>query len=297
MGMMQGLRRISAIVGAAVLLAACGSSSSSGGNQSISLSRAAYLSSGSHGYKAVMSMQESLPSVGQITMHGTTAISLPSRAGTMNMTMTIPGAAAQQAGLGTLPIQAVLVPGTIYMKLPTQLAEKLPGAKPWWEINLAQIGKLAGIPGISSLMSSTSNVNDPGQYLYFLRATSSGTVKNLGQQTINGVRATHYRARVDLNKLPNVVPAKERSAMEQLIAALKKRGSLPSAGFPVDAWIDSQHLVRQIALNYTQAINGQSVAVAMKMDFVDYGAQPAPQIPPPDQTLNLVKLLQQRGLA
>jgi hypothetical protein len=277
-------------------IAACGGSSSNSATQTISLTRAADVSSGAQGYKTVMSMRETLPSVGQVTMNGTASFALPSHAGTMSMRMTIPGAAAQAAGLGTLPIQAVLVPGTVYMKLPPQLAEKLPGAKPWWQINLAQAGKLAGIPGLSSLLSGTSNMNDPGQYLYFLRATSNGSVKDLGQQTINGVTTTHYRAQIDLSKLPNAVPAKDRPGIEQLVSALQTRGAMPASGLPVDAWIDAHNLIRQIEMNYTQPVNGQSANVAMKMDFVGYGPQPAPQIPPPDQTVNLVKLLQEHGI-
>lgn len=290
------LKKIGLITLASLALAACGGSSSTSSNHSISLSRAAYVSAGAHGYKAVMSMQESIPSVGQVAMHGTATFTLPSHAGTMNMQMSIPGAAAQVAGLSSLPIQAVLVPGTIYMKFPAQLAEKLPGGKPWWQINLAQAGKLAGVPGISSLMSSTSNLNDPGQYLYFLRAASNGSVQNLGQATINGVSTTHYRARIDLAKLPAAVPAKERPAIEQLISALQKRGAMPASGYPVDAWIDSQNLIRQIEMHYSQPVNGQSANVNLKMAFVDYGPQPAPQIPPSGQTVDLIALLQQHGI-
>jgi hypothetical protein len=292
-------KRICVIGLGVVALAGCGGSSgssSSSSGQTISLTRAAYVSTGARGYKTVMSMRESVPSVGQVAMNGTATFALPSHSGSMNMQMTIPGAAAQAAGLGTLPIQAVLVPGTIYMKLPTQLAEKLPGAKPWWQINLAQAGKLAGVPGLSSLMSGTSNMNDPGQYLYFLRATSTGSVKSLGQQTVNGVTTTHYQAKIDLSKLPNAVPAKDKPGIEQLVSALQKRGAMPASGFPVDAWIDSHNLIRQIEMNYTQPVNGQSAKVAMKMDFVDYGPQPAPQVPPPGQTVNLVQLLQQHGI-
>lgn len=293
-------KRLCVIGLAAAALAGCGGSSagsSGSGSRTISLTRAAYVSAGAHGYRAVMSLTETVPSVGQINMNGSATFTLPSHAGTMNLRMTVPGAAAQQAGLGTLPIKAVLVPGTIYMKFPPQLAQKLPGGKPWWEINLAQAGKLAGIPGLSSLVNGTSNLNDPGQYLYFLRATSNGSVKDLGKETINGVSTTHYRARIDLAKVPNAVPAKERPAIRQLMSALQKRGALASSALPLDAWIDSRNLIRRMEMNYSQPISGQTANVSLKMDFVDYGAQPAPQIPPPDQTIDLVKLLQERGIS
>lgn len=295
------LKKIGFITVAALALAACGgsasSSNTSASNHSISLTRAAYVSTGSSGYKALMSIQESVAGAGQTTMHGTATFGLASHAGTINMEMTLPGAAAQQAGLGsTLPLTAVLVPGTFYIKLPPQLAEKIPGGKPWWKIELAQLGKVSGLPGLSSLFSGSST-SEPDQYLYMLRAASNGSVQNLGQATINGVPTTHYRAQVDLAKVPDVVPAKQRAGLEQLMAALRKRGVGTPSTVPMDAWIDSRDLIRQIEMNYTQSVSGQSANVAMKMDFVEYGPQPAPQIPAPDQTVNLITLLQQHGIA
>lgn len=292
------LKKIGLISVASLALAACGgSSSSTSANRTISLSRAAYVSSGASGYKALLKMQESIPSVGQLTMNGTATFGLTSHAGTINMQMNLPAAAAQQSGLGTtLPMQVVLVPGTFYLKLPTQLAEKIPGAKPWWRIDLAQLSKVSGLAGLSSLFSSSSTT-EPAQYLYMLRAASNGGVKNLGTETINGVSTTHYRAQINMAKVPSVAPPKQRAALRQLMAALKKRGAATPSVIPMDAWIDSHNLIRQIQMHYSESVSGQAANINMKMDFVNYGPQPAPQIPPPDQTLNLVKLLQQHGIA
>jgi hypothetical protein len=290
------LKRIGAVAVTALVLAGCGGSSSSSGTKTISLSRAAYVSAASPGYKMAMSMRETIPNVGQLTINGTGSFSLPSHEGSMTMQMGIPSAAAAQAGLSNIQLQAVFAHGTFYMKLPSAVAGKIPGGKPWWEFNLNQIGKLAGVPGLSSLMSSTSSLNDPGQYLDFLRATASGSVKNLGPDTVNGVPTTHYRAAVDLAKLPGAVPASARPGVERMIAALKNRGAL-TPQFPIDAWIDSSQLIRRIEMNFSQPLGtGSSAQVAMKVDFVDYGPQPAPQIPPPSETVNLLALLQRAGL-
>jgi hypothetical protein len=285
------LKKIALISLASVALAACGSSSSTSTTHTVSLTRAAFVSGSSPGSKIAMTMQESVPGVGQIAMTANGNFSTASRTGAMTMRMTLPSAAAAQAGIGTLQMQVVLVPGTFYMKLPASLASKIPGGKPWWKINLNQVGKLAGIPGLSSLMSGTSNLSDPGQYVNFLRATSNGSVKNLGSATVNGMNTTHYRARIDFAKLPNAVPANERAAAQQLVAALQKRGVAPR-GLPVDAWIDSKNLIRRVRLAYAQPLpNGQSANVAIKVDYLDYGPQPAPTVPPASQTLDLFKLL------
>lgn len=289
---MRMLKTIGLIGAASLIAAGCGSSAAKPASQTINLSRAAYVSTAASGFKAVISLQESIPSLGQVTMSGTGAFSLPAHTGAVTMQMSIPSAAATRAGLSNFRIQAVMVPGTIYMKLPAQLADKIPGGKPWWKINLSQAAKLAGIPGLSSLLSGTSTINDPSQYLDFLRATAAGSVQDLGPATVDGVQTTHYHAVIDISKLPDAVPAGARPGVEQLVATLQKKGAVAKA-FPIDAWIDASHRIRRIQMAYDQTISGQSAAVSMNVDFVDYGAQPPPKVPPPGQTLDLLALLRQ----
>lgn len=290
---MSLLKTISLIGAASLIAAGCGSSTAKPANQTINLTRAAYVSGGSSGYRTVMSLQESIPGVGQLNMTGSGRFSAADHTGAFTMDMNIPSAAAAQAGLSNARLQMVLASGTIYMKLPPQIASKLPGGKPWWKINLSQAGSAAGIPGLSSLISGTSNLNDPGQYLDFLRATAGGSVQDLGSATVNGIQTMHYHAQVDLTKLPNAVPASARAGVQQLISALQKRGAAPNV-LPIDAWIDSSHLIRRIELTYNQPVaTGQSVAVSMKADYLQYGPQPRPQLPPPSQTVDLLALLHQ----
>jgi hypothetical protein len=180
----------------ALLLAGCGSSAPKQ-PPTATLSRAAYVSSAAPGYKMTMSLRETVPNAGQVTVTGNGGFNIvPKREGFMTMHLVLPAAAT--AGLGNLQMQAVFVPGTIYIKLPPQLATRLPGGKPWLLINLNQLGKAAGIPGLGQLTSTSSSLSNPGQYLQFLRATTTGMVKDLGQATVDGVKTTHYRAVVDL---------------------------------------------------------------------------------------------------
>jgi hypothetical protein len=287
--MRGSLKVVASVCAGAILIAGCGSSSKQTAKQppTATLTRAAYVSSTTPGYRAVISLKENVPSVGQITATGTGAFQLkPRHEGSMVMRLSIPSAAS--SGLGTLQMQAVYVPGTIYMKLPPQLARRIPGGKPWLLINLNQLGKAAGIPGLGSLANSSSSLNNPAQYVDYLRATTDGTVRNLGQATINGVNTTHYHAVIDLNKLPNVVPASSRASVRQLVAALKKRGT--KTQLPIDAWIDSAQRIRRVVITYTVPINGQQASLTTQVDFVQYGPQPAPTIPPASQTQNLLSL-------
>lgn len=239
------------------------------------------MSSGAQGFKVAYTMHETASGVSAL-ITGSGSFAVPTKSGSMTMHMSLPG-------LGNLPVQLVIANQTIYLKLPPVLASKLPAGKPWIEVNLTQLGKATGLQGLSSLFSGSFSPAGPGQYLQFLRATASGSVKDLGSATINGVKTTHYRATVDLAKLPNVVPAASRLAIKQLLADLKSRGS--SVMLPIDAWIDSSNLIRQVELTWSQPVgNGSTANVSMKADYTQYGPQPAPRVPPASQTENFLSL-------
>jgi hypothetical protein len=277
-----------AVLAAGLLAAGCGSSSSSSGSAqvpTVSLTRAADVSSAAAGYKVALTLHETIPNAGAIVASGTGSFSLNPHQGSMALQMTLPPG----AGLSTLKMQMVLDKGNIYMKFPPALASKLPGGKPWVYINLAQAGKAAGLSGLGSLLNSSSSFSNPGQYLNFLRATTNGSVKDLGQATVNGVSTTHYHAKVDLTKLPQAVPASQRKAIQQLMNSLRGKATLSE--IPMDVWIDASHLVRRVQSTFTETVGGQSVSIAMTENFLSYGAQPAPAVPPASQTENLLSLL------
>jgi hypothetical protein len=288
-------RMLAAMGAVAMLVAACGGSSGRASpKQQVAtvpvstLTRAAYVSSAQSGYKAVMQLRETVGPT-QISMVGAGTFRPADHAGSMSIQMTIPGAAGAAVG-NSLNIDAVFERGTFYMKMPAVIAGQIPGGKPWLKFNLGALGRAAGISGLSALTKESSTLDDPGQYIDYLRA-ASGNVKDLGQATVDGVSTTHYHAQIDLSKLADAVPASSRTGVQQLVAQLEKRFS--AGDMPVDAWVDSSNRIRRIAITYSLQVptTGQTSTVAMVMDFSDYGPQPQPAIPPASQTTNLVALL------
>ncbi len=287
-----------ALAVAASLVSACGSSSSSASHSgsgpakdtTADLVRAADVSTKVAGFKTVISVQEDLPSMGTLTMSGSGSFQEePSRVGSLTLDMSIPGAAAAAEGLGNLQMSMVLDGTTMYLKMPAALASKLPGGKPWFELNLAQLGKAGSSSGLSSLMSSGSQMSDPGQYFTYLKAVSSGSLQERGTATINGVQTTHYHADVDLSKLVTLVPAAQQAGVQQSLAQMQK--AHVATTIPLDVWIDSSNLVRRIALDETVAVSGKSTTVKVQEDFPEYGPQPAPSIPSASDVTNLSALL------
>jgi hypothetical protein len=285
--------RLLAAAAVASAVAGCGSASSSSTEASVpaaALSRAAYVSTSTSGYRANTSVRETVGSVA-VSMSGTGSFTPSKHTGELTMRVSAPGALGA-AGAGNLPIQAVADGANYYLKLPPAITAQIPGAKPWLKVNLGEVGRLAGIPGLGALANGTSSLNDPRQFLDYLHATAAGTVKALGHQTVDGFETTHYRAEIELSKVADAVSASDRQSAQQLVAALQK--NFHAGNLPVNAWIDGNHLVRRVALRYTLQVpgSGQTAEVSTLIDFVAYGPQPAPTLPPAGQTSDLLALLQ-----
>jgi hypothetical protein len=244
------------------------------------------------GYRMTLAMDETLGSSGKLTATGSGSFSTANRAGTMSLDMTIPGSAA---ALGTIAMEVVIKGDNFYMKLPSTLGGLLPEGKAWMVLNLEQLGSAASLPGLGSLVKSEGSLSDPGQYLSYLEATSANGVKDLGTEAVDGVQTTHYRAELDLARLPDVVPAADRASTSQLVAGLEQRTHISES--PIDTWIDSSDRVRRIELDYSMRIPvktgaaPQPVSLSLTEDFTSYGPQPVPAAPPAEETMNLSSLL------
>jgi hypothetical protein len=190
---------------------------------------------------------------------------------------------AQLLGGSTLHVRELIAGLVVYVKLPPVLVDKLPGAKPWLEVDIAKAAAAAGVPGVSSLGENPA-ASDPSQMLQYLRG-ASGHLTNLGSASVDGFQTTHYRAVVDLDRVPNLVPAASRNAARQSISALESLTHLHQ--IPIDVWVDGQHLVRKEQLSYSVSADGQSLRMQTTVNVPDYGPQPAPALPASSQVTNL----------
>jgi hypothetical protein len=268
---------------AAIAVAGCGSSSSTsaGSNQVV---RAAYVSTSTSGYRMRFGITLSTSALPQpITGAGVGRFNVHQRQGAVTLDMNF-GSIPQVAsvlGSSTLHLEELIDGTTVYIKLPTSLTSKIPsfGSKPWLKIDLAKAAAAAGVPGLGSLVSNPAS-SDPSQFLQYLRA--AGTVTKIGSDQVNGISTTHYRASIDLDKVPNALPSSSRSQAQAAIAGLEKVTNLHQ--IPVDVWIDNHNLVRRIRLAFREPVaSGQSVSTAINVDIVGYGPQPPPTLPPADQ--------------
>jgi hypothetical protein len=276
------------LAAAVVAISGCGTSSTID-----PVAQAATRSTSAPGYRMTLAMNLSSSQLpGPITGTGSGSFQTRNHTGSMSMSMSLGALGSnpqvQQAlGGSSLRIDEVLDHLTVYMKLPSALSSKLPGGKPWWKINIAKAASSLGMPGLSTLASNPAG-NDPSQMLGYLRA-SSGHFKNLGKASVNGAETTHYSASIDFDKIPDRFPPSERNAVRQTINTLKSMVHL--SALPVDVWIDQHHLVRRMAFAFDEQLPsiGQ-MHLSMRMDFTDYGPQPAPSLPPASQVTDIGSL-------
>jgi hypothetical protein len=170
----------------------------------------------------------------------------------------------------------------IYMRLPV-LTKILPGGKPWIKVDLGQVGKRAGI----DISQFTQFANDPTQMVDWLRA-ASGSVTTVGTEDVGGEPTTHYKATVDLDKYPDLVPPEQRDVMRKAVEQIKQAAHVSL--FPMHVWVGKDGLVRQVRMVLTETIQGQTVNVVTSERFYDFGVPVNIALPPDSQATDISNL-------
>jgi hypothetical protein len=239
------------------------------------IAQAASVSSDASGYRMNLGFTITSSQLGgPISASGSAVVDPPDHAASMSLDMDLSQEPQAVAALGssTMRLGMVLVGQDLYVRLPQAIVGHLPslGGKPWVEENL---GHAIGLPGLSSL-GSDPGTSDPGAILKELRA-GADSVTDEGQQRVDGVQTTHYWGELSFEPLLGNLPAADRAVVQQLTQG---------QGVPIDVWIDAHDLVRRVVMSLTlNAPDGVSLQETATTDITDYGPQPRPMAPPPDQ--------------
>jgi hypothetical protein len=186
-----------------------------------------------------------------------------------------------QIGTGQLngQIDAVFDHAIMYMRLPTQLAQRLPPGNDWIKFDLAKLGKEQGID-FGALFNQFGS-SDPSRSLEFLKAAQAD-FREIGSEAVRGAETTHYRGTIDLEQLAEDAPANLREIYRQLAEMSKQ------ARVRVDVWIDDQGRTRR--MSYEQTMDDGS-AMKLTQEYYDFGADVDVTTPPADQVLDITALL------
>jgi hypothetical protein len=164
----------------------------------------------------------------------------------------------------------------MYMRMPF-LAGKLPHGKEWVSLDVEAFAKQQGLqlPGVGSLGQS-----DPSAFLDFLKA-ANGDLRTLGTEKIDGVRTTHYLAKIDLGELARTLPAAQRKQLRPALAQLEQLTGNGAVAPLVDAWVGDDRMLRRFSMTFSVPAGGQSLDLALTMNLRDFGADVDVEAPDP----------------
>jgi hypothetical protein len=222
-----------------------------------------------------MKMTEVMPKVGTIT--GSGAMSRNPLA--LDMTMSNPQFTQQ---LGTASVHMMMSGTVVYMNLGDKGAQQL-GGKHWMKLDFASLG-----PSGKSLsdMMNKSNGQDPSAAVKLL--TSSGDIKQVGTETVNGVQTTHYSGVVDMKKLAaQGYGGDANSSFKSIVDQASQLGMTTET---VDMWIDSRNL--PVKVHETAGTNQGPIDITV--DYSDFSNTPVTLTPPPaTDTVDFAAMLKQ----
>lgn len=191
-------------------------------------------------------------------------------------------------GTTSFTVQQVLDKQVLYLKSAV-FAGRLPGGKSWMKIDLAKAAKLKGVD-VSSLGAS-GPAQDPVQGLDYLKG--AGAAKKLGTAKVDGVATTRYRVRVDLKRaVKGDVTATAKRSLDSLIDTLGG-----PTRFPVDVWVDGDHLIRRQRVGYTATVGGKVSTFDITTDYKDYGAKLTGKPPAAGDAIDGLAALQKAAAA
>ena len=135
-------------------------------------------------------------------------------------------------------------------------------------------------------------MSDPADSFAYTKSLSGKDVRKVGEETVNGVSATHYRVLLDLSKL-----AKGDSAQER-----KLRARLGDS-VPVHLRIDKDGRTRRQQILMTVKNSAQTGSSAtphqarakVVMDLSDFGTAVDVTAPPAGQTVDVTAKVSQRA--
>ncbi|HEX6472498.1 MAG TPA: hypothetical protein VF069_25635 [Streptosporangiaceae bacterium] len=201
---------------------------------------------------------------GAMNMHAIGQFRLrPSVAFTMNVDKMSMGGQSMPVGA----IQVVFVDKVIYMKSP-QLSQAT-GGKPWLKLDLGKQAQQSGF-SLDALMNQSEQVN-PAEQTKML--TASKDVRQVGTETVNGVKTTHYTGSITISEALAKLDAKARQQLQKVY----NQAGADKINF--DLWADDQQLPRKLTtrLAIPQATTSSTII------YEDYGTPVHVSAPPADQ--------------
>jgi hypothetical protein len=214
---------------------------------------------------------------------GTGALDYGARRGTW--TVAFSGEAA--GALAAQDVDVVVDGFVMYMRSPL-LSRAVGTGKQWLKFDLNELSERQGI-NLTEL--SRLSQGDPSEALNWLRAAGDD-VEEVGTEEVRGAETTHYRATIDLRRVDDLVPSRQREATRRSIESMIELTG--QTEIPTEVWIDADGRVRRY--RYTQrfpaAGTGAIVEPTITTEFFDFGVEVDAEPPPRGEVTDVVELIE-----
>jgi hypothetical protein len=196
----------------------------------------------------------------------------------------------QIPSFGTLPggtVEMILGKGTaIYVRAP-MLATFFPTETPWIKIDPS------ALPGGPEGLGGAGAAANPAAVLEALKEAL--TVNEIGEDTLDGASATHYRATVDLEELLPLLAGmtQEHPTDAEMQDAKDELERLGMNTLPIDLWVDGTGLLKRvrIELDMTALEPTRPTSFSLTLTFSDIGERISIDTPPASQVTDIRNLL------
>ncbi|HEV7936373.1 MAG TPA: LppX_LprAFG lipoprotein [Actinomadura sp.] len=165
--------------------------------------------------------------------------------------------------------QAVFADNVLYVR--AQQLSQLTGGKPWMRLDPKKAGEGAGL-NVNDLVGQVQKVNPAEQTKMF---TASKDVRTVGQETIDGVKTTHYAGTVTV---ADALKRLDGTARDR-VAKFYEPG--PDQKIDFDLWTDGDQLPRKLVSKVSAPKGGAATITILYRDFgktVNVTAPPADQV-------------------
>ncbi len=201
---------------------------------------------------------------GAMNMHALGQFRLrPSLAFTMNVDKMSMGGQSMPIGA----IQVVYLDKVIYMKS-AQLSQAT-GGKPWIKMDLGKEAQQSGF-NLDALMNQSQQIN-PAEQTKML--TASKDARQVGTETINGVKTTHYTGSITVAEAMAKLDAKTRAQLKKVYE------EVGATKINFDLWADGQQLPRKL----TTKVAIPQGSTTNTIIYEDYGSPVNVSAPPAGQ--------------
>lgn len=180
-------------------------------------------------------------------------------------------------------VEIRLVDGAMYMSGGRQAASGMDG-KRWLKFDLAALGKGSGGADPLAGLSSQADRN-PAQDSASL--TAAKDLKKVGEETVDGVRTTHYAGTVTIAAMRESLKGQDAATRERREKGLKRYESMGVDALTMDMWVDGSDRTKQFRTRGTS----DKGPLDLTIKFLDYNKPVTVKAPPASETMDLAEMM------